>query len=608
MRSISLIVVICALATSPTQAADLRVWLDPETVQTGKTCYLMIQAKGSSLDNPILPEVDGLTISSSPAIRQTYETRINFEREITIVRGYPLRARRAGKYTIPPVKITIDGHSYENDPLTLTATDEPPPPPNLSSPDSPPPSSPTMRPTHAENPRPDDSRALDWDDMLIAEATTDKTTVYLNEPILLTLKQMEIVHRQIQVRTAQPADPTTEGFYVIGAERRNPRSHFIPEDRNGLSYRANETYRVLYPTKTGDLTIGPWECAGVARVLQDFHFIEQEIKASSQPIHITVKPLPPSPETFTGAVGQFIVEADLTDDQVVQGVPTKLVLKITGPGNPNAIGQPHLPSLDWGTFADPHSEARSVQAPDGVVFEKSFTFGVTPIQSGSLRIPAFDFSFFDPEREEYVTKTLGPFPLEVIPAKGGEEHVLFEQGSATGPPEQIDVVSADISPPAPCPEKLRKTAHSIGTTGTLATMPVIGYAVFAVLLSRKRRFENDTVFARAHRAHAVGKKRLRTVHASDDPAEELYRALASFIADKLGHPGGGITSADVGGMLKQEEVPQDLLDRLTKVLRTCERARYASAKLSDTEMAALIQGASTSMDELAAHLKKGRRP
>ena len=589
--------ILCAIACAAASGqAQVRAWLDPDTVQVGRAFRIMVEAEGGTVDEPVLPEVDHIQVETRPSITETSWSFTGLKRRQAIRRGYNARATETGSLEIPPISVVVDGKTYRTESLTLTVTESAQPLRGVSD-----------RSRTRSRTQDDQSGTLGLDDVVILEAGVDKEDVFVNEPVVLTLSRWRLFHHQVQVRDFNEVDPSTEGFYVIPVQQGYGGVRPDIHTRGGWRYRVEEKRLMLCPTSPGELTIGPWQYNGVALVRNGFDIVRENIHCTSEPLTIRVSPLPKPPGSFTGAVGQFSAAASLIDRDVVQGVPAKLRVTITGRGNPNAIGHPTLPELDGASVADPDAQVRGTPDPAEPLFEKEFIYGITPFRAGALAIPAFEFCYFDPDSTRYVTQTLGPFSLEVLPASDPQRRLVVDKDAQPEKQGTVDVIGVDIRPVVTDPGVLRRNNPSPVTTPALVLTPVAAYAGLALVMTRRRRFEQDIGFARRYRAHAAARRRLRSALQAREPADALCRAVIGYVADKCNVSEAGITSSDVEALLQSKQIDQDLLDNVLKILRACERARYASAELSPQEIDALIAGAHSNVDALERALKGGRR-
>ena len=89
-----------------------------------------------------------------------------------------------------------------------------------------------------------------------------------------------------------------------------------------------------------------------------------------------------------------------------------------------------------------------------------------------------------------------------------------------------------------------------------------------------------------------------------NPARHFF-ALVGFVADTLSVPEAGMTSVDARRAIAERGMPNALAESVEKILRACERARYAGAALPEAELCALIDAAVHVMDQIDAARAEG---
>jgi len=569
----------------------VRAYVDNNTVSLHQPFLLNVEISGENIGRIQIPNVDGLNIDKNASQERTSTQiqMIGFKTSVikTQQLGYVVQATRTGKFTIPPITVTVDGQNLVTKPILLTVADSP---------------QPARRPTPTRSTAPPNQNVeeLAWSDVVFIESKVDKTEVYQGEPILLTLRLGKIDLPRMRIgptRSQEIRYPTVENFYATTLEPTE-----TTEKRNGRDYEVTQFRRMLYPTATGDLKIEAWRWEGVAA----YGFQQQRFDLDTPPIDVRVKPLPDRPEGFSGAVGQFKIKALLTRDEVLQGVPTQLVVRVNGQGNPNAIGAPAMPKIPNTFVSGPDTEMASVEEPNRIRVEKTFTYNITPLEAGSMEVPAIPFCYFDPEKDRYQIETTEPFAVRVLASPESTQHTLV---SSTQPNEsgRVDVIGEDLCPPVTDVGTLRPQPRWGAAVPAVAGLPVLAYGGVVLLLRRRRRFEQDTGFARDYFAKSKGRKRLRKVATATEPSEELYRAVIGYIADKFNVTEAGLTAADVGPLFESYGLDLDHAENFIKILRACERVHYASAQLSEDEIHALTEAAITAIDQTDRLLKRGRR-
>jgi hypothetical protein len=563
---------------------DVRAWTSESSVMLGEPLWIYVEATGIQIELPDTIELDWATVDPRTAIRSSSYSSGQQGQRTTEKIGYLAVPNKVGTFTVPPIDVRVTGRILQSNPIEITVTNQP---------------------TRAEAPKaPPADAELTQDDLVFIKMDVDKKTAYQGEPILLTMQLWRIQNRRITsgpYRGALIYGPSTEGFFVRELE---PVSY--EAQRGPWSYDVTETARLLYPTRSGVLTIGEWHWEGIALVNRQSIVQRDKLyyKFDAGPIDIAVMPLPPSPPGFTGGVGEFTVNAELSPSIVSQGVPLKLRVRIEGFGNPDAIGDPVLPDLGWASIREPERELSftSVNGNPQPRLDKRFTYSVTPLRAGRMEIPAFKFAYFDPVLAQYQTRDLGPFSVDVLET---EEESTFLLASSDIPAAErhVEILAEDIRPMMDRTGSLSVRRTSPVLWALPFVLPAAGYVALVIGHSRARRRREDVGWARSQSAHRAGMRRLQGVARSPEPAQALYRAIVAFIADAFNFDGAGKTSVDVEAELRAAGVHKDIRDRTVQILRACERERYASQQLSNDEILALIGGAEACISAIDAHAR-----
>ncbi len=576
-----------AAADGPT----VTVLSDADEVEVGQPFTLRIRAEGRTVGEVRIPtELDGLTIDPRP--RRNFASMVlSSSGGMTTVleRDYSARALRPGTHTLPPLEIEVDGAFQKTEAIAITA---------VARGEGARADAPVARPHPPEN-------VLRLEDVAYVETRVDKREAYEGEPILLTLELGRLDRQQVDIQGIDRGlmPPTTEGFYAI-PRLPVPSRTDEAKTRNGHRYRVTQYHQILFPTESGRLTVGAWDWYGTARIIAAPYGIRYEDLALSAPaIEIRVKPLPhPKPEGFRGAVGRFTLHGEVSPRQVDQGMAVKLLIRVIGEGNPDAIGEPVIPAVDGAQVGEPAKEVSRINDRDGLVFEKSFNYPLAATEAGDLHIPPVTFTYFDPAAEEYRTESVGPFEVEVLPTEEPSERVIVDADTPYGGmSEEDEVLRAMVTDPG----VLRPMRGTVWTWGLLYGSPPLAYALLTVAARRHRRFANDEGYARSQRARGRGRRRLDAAPQAPEPAEALYHALTGYLADKCGVPEAGLTSYDAGRLLEARAVEPGLAEGYLRILRACERARFGGGPLSAEEVDAMTHAAYILFDRLERDLSEG---
>jgi hypothetical protein len=583
---------------SQVKLPQVRLYVDNPKVVKDKPFWLNLEASGSDIRMPRSLDIDGLLIDPRKVKRSS---AYSFQNGITIETfklQYYAVPQRVGSLTIPPVESSVNGLIVKSNELTLDVVDGPA---SVGNPGTSQPA-PAVKP--AGNPTPKDYVFIDM--------VADKQEVYQGEAIMLRMQLWRVQARNNSINSGPSSgdtiiDPTTQGFYV---EELDPRMY--KETRNNWPYTVNERRQLLYPLKTGDLQVGAWHWEGIALVdtfrLRSRRRFEYTFDAPA--LNIKVKPLPPGPEAFSGAVGEFLVQANLSENVLNLGVPVEYTVIVRGTGNPDAIGAPVFPKLDWAQVGEPTSNLLTQTLPGEEIpsITKVFTIPIIPNKSGRFSIPEFSYVFFNPRKEVYETIPFEDVFVNVGEANESQSHIVVPE-SVQLLHRKVEVLEEDIHPALKLDKEIKPAQdHSLGVLGqVLVIAPVVLFGFVFISRRRKLNIEHNRHHIRARKAKVKGLKRLQTLYEQEHPEEELYQLLMEFIAEKLHLESNALTSSDVGRHLSERKIDTQLCDTVTSILKSCERHRYASEKISETDLQALMYGVEAAMHDLDVEFRKGRR-
>lgn len=144
------------------------------------------------------------------------------------------------------------------------------------------------------------------------------------------------------------------------------------------------------------------------------------VSVRSAPGRLQVRPLPPAPPGFTGAVGRFTAASAVDKAEVRVGDPVTWTVILAGVGNWPAIQglAPRQASRDFEVLGPPKlAEDRSA-----TLFERSVRESVTlvPQRSGTYVLGAFEMVVFDPQAGRYVTVRAPAITLTIRPGPNGD--------------------------------------------------------------------------------------------------------------------------------------------------------------------------------------------
>ncbi len=318
--------------------------------------------------------------------------------------------------------------------------------------------------------------------------------------------------------------------------------------------------------------------------------VEKDITVASAPTAFTVLALPTldRPADFSGAVGNFSISSDVSDEKVAAGDPVTLRLRISGTGNFDRVTTPMLHDVkDWKTY----SPTAKFNAADDIGHrgEKTFEQPLIATHPGSQSLPALSFSWFDPNSRRYVVERTSPISVAVTAGTPAS------QGSSTASLAPAPSNKTSASPAGDADDHgLRPDHVDVGSRTTPSLMPhyyqPAYIAVPSLLLAAfsgtwfwVRRREQITV---AESAKANEFPQTESLLASMEEAravgdttrffQNARQALRGALASQWQVDPASITLADVETRLGAGSVS-------ARVFKLADEAAYAGATLAPAD-------------------------
>lgn len=297
----------------------------------------------------------------------------------------------------------------------------------------------------------------------------------------------------------------------------------IPEDQlqagyvylNGNKYVMYETRQLLLsPMKAGTYTI-PSFSFQVNVSTGDFFSSSKPVYLKTEPLELTVKPLPSPPADFSGVVGKLNVDAAYSRQQLNYG--DSLTLRITASGSCNLDPLTRIFTGDVDGFAVYETQKNMEDGVENNQYhsKKEFEIILVPETTGDLRIPPVFLTFFNPETDAYekveipgtTITVLGEAPAAQAPAQTGYTPVETVR---------IEQVSYNTRDGEYLTLQLKKETF-------IAVLLVIGMllilALAAILFLRWRRKQNNTLY-----------KLYQQIQRSGD-RNEIYNLFSAMMKD-----------------------------------------------------------------------------
>jgi len=596
----ALAMVLVAALPLQVRAATVTATLDPPQISLGDSAQLTVTVSGSQ-EQPSVPNVDGLDITS--VAQSTQIEFINGAMTANASTTYSITPRRDGAFVIP----AIHAGGAASQPVTLivgkgsgTATS-----PSLPAQALPPPATGpvVIPPAAAATPSTSDNAAFSPEGRFGSiEIKLPKKEFYVGE--LVPVEIQVFIPEDIQSRLTDLPQFTSDGFTLNSLSTRPEQGEQIV---NGRPYNVLVWHSALTGVKAGDYPVSlqmplrvivpqPMPQGDINDMFNNF--FRNAMASMGTPKDVTIQsgaetlkvlPLPQAnrPADFSGAVGQFEIEASAAPTSVNVGDPITLRLKVNGTGNFDRVSSDMLAGdSHWKTY----SPKSHFDPADSVGYQGTKTFEQPIIANDASvsTVPPVSFSYFDPETRQYITRTTAPVAVTV---SGGSINPTTSAGVAVTTPQP----QPSSSPPS-APDDLR--ANKIEPGSFVSTLrPVYlnpwfiagqGLPLLALLggLAFIRRQERAAHPERL-RATAVQRAIRQQIEAMDEAmrnhqTDAFFVHARSALQQRLGHQWNmrpeTITLADIEARLG------DKLETVRPIFEMADQASYSDLHFADADL------------------------
>lgn len=436
---------------------------------------------------------------------------------------------------------------------------------------------------------------------LFIKVSADKNKVKIGEQVTISYKLYSRIPMQVSISKL----PSLNGFWTQDFDipkQAKPTEEVV----NGKKYQVFLLKKsALFPQQTGTLELDPAEAKGSARIVQQVKrsmadvfgkgtlmmndpffnnaifntvaYKDVPVHLQSTPVKISVLPLPDreKPMGYTGAVGKFEVSSKIDKHEITTDEVATLTFRVDGSGNLKLIEAPNLNLPNGLSTYDPVIIDTITGRSTVISGSKIITYVITPQTPGEYVIPAFNFSYYNPQLNGYVSTSTNPIKLKVTP---GKRIVSSQQNGSASYKDIHDIVKQ-------APSSLEQTGRPIMHTPLYWVLFLLPVAVYAGATYAKRRDEDqmkDVVGLKRKRANKIALQRLQTARKlmqqnNKKPFyEEVSKATWLYLSDKLTIPLSSLSRESAAEALVARNVSSELQNKLDSVITECETSLYAS--------------------------------
>ncbi|NEN25641.1 protein BatD [Cryomorpha ignava] len=513
------------------------------------------------------PSLADFNVVFGPSRSSNYRI-VNGEQTSAITLSYTMRPKSKGEFTIDPAQALVNGKRFKTESITVKVIEG---------------SSSRAPQTNRNQNQSNQSASNTSNENLKVQIQLSKRKVYLGEQITATYV---ILTRFRNIDIEGTKFPGLAGFWTEDLKTEQARWEREYEMVNGVPYRKAVLKRqILFPQRTGKIQIDPLTIS--SHVNRSFLNPGEEVNMASNSPTIEVMPLPGKvPESYNGAVGEFTFSANIDRTELPANEAINLKIIISGSGNLSLIKEPELKfPPDFETY-DPETKDRINVSGAGVTGSRSFQYLVIPRYPGDYEIPEIIFTYFDPAKEAFVTKSEGPFPIKVTGSaasvsKGQRSQNIVKQ--TTEDIRYINTLATSLE------SKNKQFFKSMGYYAGIGA-PFIGFILFLAFRKKRATELDDVQGTRRRKANKMARRRLKMAEKAlkaDDSKQfyaEIFKALYGYMSDKLGIPGSLLSRQVIVENLKERNIDDGLIHELSDTIETCEMARFAAvAEMSNRE-------------------------
>ena len=605
-----LIEVFCLLMVTPLWAEEVTFQANgPSQVAVGERFRVVFSVNKRPSDFSG-PSFEGFVLLSGPNQSSSSSMQVvngQVTRSENFSFTYILESVGEGTYTIPPATIITGSDRYESNSLTIKVAGQVSQAGKQSYP-----------PLGAQQ-TPSSSGVSDRD--IFLRALISNSSPFQGQPITVTYKlYTRVVVSQYSIEKL----PAYQGFWAednTGSGQPEVNEEVV----DGVRYNSAVVRQVvLFPQRSGELTIEPLDLQTVVRVSStgrggsildeffggspfgSFQNVEKILRSNAVRVNVKSLPVQNRPLSFKGMVGTFEMDAELDPLEVNVNEPITLRIAISGNGNLRMLENPEIQfPVNIETF-DPNVSDNIRVSASGVSGSRSFEYLLIPRTGGTFEIPSIQFTYFDPVNGSYVTRTGGPFTVEVAgmaEASDGSPGMINQ--------EDVQYLTSDIrfiKNQVPTLKPIGSLFYRSSLYFIILLGSLVIFGLFLIIGRRQIRLHSNPALMRNRKAQKMANRRLKKAGIflqkgnNNEFYDEIFRALWGYLSDKLNIPLSRLNKDEVSQVFEQKGVPDELGFKFLEALNECEFARFAPGA-SGVQMEETYQRALDTLVTLEKELK-----
>lgn len=513
-------------------------------------------------DNFSPPNFENFQVIGGPnqSIKTSY---VNGERSFSKTYSYFLKPLKKGNLKITQASIEIEGEIYKSLPLEVFITD-------------------------SVN-QPSDSVTQYYnDDDIELRALVSKGSPYLNEPITVIYK----LYYKAPINISDARENETPNYKDFWSQTiKIPQLKVQREIYRGQDYNVVEWRKVvLYPQKSGELEISPLSLNLVLDVPTDkrdffgnviYDQTSQFISTGMRKINVKDLPRAGKPDSFTGAVGQFDFDVILNKSSLRATESFTAELKVNGNGNLKLFDLPNILVPNSMELFDPEREELINTNLSGMNGSVSKSFTIIPKFQGNFPIEEVEFSYFDPNTEQYKVLKSPRLTVDVYDGPTIGNSISNDNSNVITSDDSFRFIKlkGNLKPAN------RDIFFESQFFYILASSPfVLSLAIIALSAYRKKRKQSYSESIKAEEKKI--KKMLETALSSLGDKDLFYDIIEKCIISSLMLKSSvrmeSLNKEKIKEITQEKGFSKETISLIISLIENCEKAKFS--KSSDTVM------------------------
>lgn len=582
------------------KSEPVNVEIDPLVGTIEDSFRLSITIEGEVKEQPYLPVIDGLDITSSG--QSSNFSWINGKSSRQTIYHFDLFPQKSGRYTIPSLEIKLSDKNITTKPLVFEVAQTGMP-------------SATSVPSSQEAGNQTSKTKEDMPDVFITRQFS-KNPSYEGEVILVKTK----IYFRIQIHNPSRIDVKSSDFRMFDRGQTQDQEVY-----NGITYRVINLEEALVSLHYGRFQLPPFKLSfdvlkqetnpqkkrrnnsPLDDLFSDFfdegrgRFVKRTVSSSEDTLDILPLPASDASKNFSGAVGKFDLKTDLPCSSLKTGDTCTLTVTVEGLGLLDGALGPilNLPETVK-VYEDKPSLEENKNAPTGVFSKKIHKYALVPTKPGSFSLSQVEFNFFDPASGTYQAIIKDLPNLEVSKASEQDTQAASLETKNQDKKQKVETISKDLVDLIREEKLLTKLFPS--EFSFFLHILLIGSFLFYFLsfcYYKKQKKIIDPLLYKQSRAYKNYRKQLKKL-SHLNLIEEKLRCFKCYLGDKFGFNGASLTTKDLITELDKRIDDESLKQKTFAMIKEIEKKTYQdsfSYSRSDISWDTLI-------DEMVHHLEK----